>query len=425
MNPDTVEACARAFAQRFGDRHRTRTWWSPGRVELLGKHVDYAGGRSLLAAIDRGLVIIARPRSDAHVNLFDARTGQTFLGELRPDLPHAPGRWIDYPISVLRRVARDFPGTGRGMDAAIASDLPSAAGLSSSSALVIATFLPLAHFNDLATRSEWPGGDDRATLAGYLGAMENGRAFGNTPADFGVGTQGGSQDHLAILCGEAGRLTQARFLPAAVEARAAFPDAWQMVVASSGVAAPKGSAVREQYNALAQQAAILIGAWQESVDPAAVSLLDILSSGEDAVGRLRQLVRDHPDRNALVRRLEQFRAETIELVPAAAYAVDTANAAALGEAITRSYELGRDALENQVTPTLRLTEGAVAAGAIAASPFGAGFGGSVYAIVERAGAAEFTRKWAVGYAAEFPELGGRADFFTTEVADGAKELLPS
>lgn len=425
MNPSTVEACARAFAQRFGDRHRTRTWWSPGRVELLGKHVDYAGGRSLLAAIDRGLVIIARPRSDAHVNLFDARTGQTFLGELRPDLPHSPGRWTDYPISVLRRVARDFPGAGHGMDAAIASDLPSAAGLSSSSALVIATFLPLADFNDLATRAEWPGGKDPATLAGYLGAMENGRAYGNTPADFGVGTQGGSQDHLAILCGEAGRLTQARFLPAAVEARAMFPDAWQMVVASSGVPAPKGSAVREQYNALAKQAAILIGAWQESVDPAAISLLDILMSNGESAERLRRLVRDRPDREALDRRLEQFRTETMDLVPRALDAARTGDVVAMRQAITSSYELGRSALENQVAPTVRLTEGAMAAGAIAASPFGAGFGGSVYAIVERAIAADFTRAWASGYTAEFPELGGRADFFVTEVADGAREIVPA
>src|SRR5690606_17774885 len=101
----------------------------------------------------------------------------------------------------LRRVARDFPGSSIGMDAVIASSIPSAAGMSSSSALVIATFLPLAAFNRLEERPEWPAAfDSPATLAGYLGALENGKGFGPFARDFGVGTTGGSQDHLAILC---------------------------------------------------------------------------------------------------------------------------------------------------------------------------------------------------------------------------------
>src|SRR5690606_13461932 len=141
--------------------------------------------------------------------------------------------------------------------------------------------------------------------------------------------------------------------------------------------------------------------------------------------RLRRLVRDRPDREALDRRLEQFRTETMDLVPRALEAARTGDAVAMRQAITSSYELGRSALENQVAPTVRLTEGAMAAGAIAASPFGAGFGGSVYAIVERAISADFTRAWASGYTAEFPELGGRADFFVTEVADGAREIVPA
>jgi galactokinase len=418
-----LDAAARAFATRFGDRHGARTWWAPGRVELLGKHVDYAGGRSLLSALDRGIAIVARPRQDDRVNLFDARTGHTFFGAVAADLEQTPGRWTDYPISVLRRLARDFPGATRGMDAAIASDLPSAAGLSSSSALVIATFLPLQAFNDLEARADWPCAGARASLAGYLGAVENGRGFGATRPDFGVGTQGGSQDHLAILCSTARSLLQARFLPAAVERQVTFPAEWHLVVASSGIAASKGSAVRDRYNALANEAQGLLAAWQEAHDPTVVSLLDVLATQPGAEEELRRLVAGHPERPALERRLAQFREETMELVPTAVRAAAGRDMAAFGRVITRSYVLGREALRNQVAATIHLAERAVELGAAGASPFGAGFGGSVYAVVAAGDADAFATAWREDYRQAFPAVAERAEFLAGAPAEGAHEVI--
>jgi len=43
----------------------------PGRIEVLGKHTDYAGGRSLLCAMERGFAVLARPRTDAVVRAVD------------------------------------------------------------------------------------------------------------------------------------------------------------------------------------------------------------------------------------------------------------------------------------------------------------------------------------------------------------------
>ena len=39
-------------------------WFVPGRIEVLGKHTDYAGGRSLLCAVEKGFSIVSRPRAD-------------------------------------------------------------------------------------------------------------------------------------------------------------------------------------------------------------------------------------------------------------------------------------------------------------------------------------------------------------------------
>ena len=407
---------ARQFAERFGTLAGSRTWWVPGRIELFGKHVDYAGGRSLLVAIDRGITIVARPRDDGVVELHDAVRHETFRGVLRPDLPPAPGDWRDYPISVLRRIARDMPPVARGMDAVIASSIPPAAGVSSSSALVIATFLPLAAFNALASHPAWPGGTMPAELAGYLGAVENGRGFGHTAADFGVGTQGGSQDHLAILCCRAGHVTQARFLPSQVEREVAWPADWSLVVAASGVHAAKSAGTREHYNTLSRQA--------ESLRTLAgtASLLDFLASDPGATARLADALSGRPDAAALASRLAQFREECLELIPGAVAAIAAGDAVAFGDRITRSATLGATALDNQVPETLYLAESAPAFGAVAASPFGAGFGGSVYALVPTAGAEQFATRWAAGYRDRFPVAAGDADFFVTTPSAGAHEV---
>lgn len=413
----------RGFAARFGDSSAARQWFVPGRIEVLGKHVDYAGGRSLLAAIDQGFHIVARPRRDNRVHLFDARSNQAFAGALLPDQPQAPGTWSDYVITVLRRVARDFPGAATGMDAVLVSNLPSAAGVSSSSALVIATFLPLAAFNRLEERSSWTEHlDTPAQRAGYLGALENGRQFGPFAADFGVGTAGGSQDHLAILCCRKDQLTQARFLPAAVELELPFPADWTFVIGSCGIAAPKGGSVQGHYNALAAETTAILDAWNRAHSDHAVSLLDVLSTHPGAEAELRLLLGGGHDAVQWLRRLAQFRCESMELVPTAVDAIRRHDAGALGLAIDRSHELAVTVLANQVDETRHLAEGARSLGAIAASAFGAGFGGSVYAIVPRDAAADFTIAWAADYRERFPVAAARAEFNRSAPANGAREL---
>jgi len=104
-------------------------------------------------------------------------------------------------MTVAGRVAQNFLGALRGADIAFISDLPAAAGLSSSSALLIAIFSVFTRVNALDQRDEYRQEiDGREDLAGYLGTIENGQSFGSLAGSKGVGTFGGSQDHTAILC---------------------------------------------------------------------------------------------------------------------------------------------------------------------------------------------------------------------------------
>ena len=94
-------------------------FWVPGRIEVLGKHTDYGGGRSLLCAVERGLCVLAVAGGvDApdgpRLRVRDARSGESAELALSPDVAPAPGHWSNYPITVARRVAANFGGPLRG-----------------------------------------------------------------------------------------------------------------------------------------------------------------------------------------------------------------------------------------------------------------------------------------------------------------------
>ncbi len=414
-----------AYARRVGDPARARAWWVPGRIEVLGKHTDYGGGRSLLAAVERGFHILASPRRDGIVRLIDASRHTTLRLPLRADVPPRPGAWADYPISVIRRLARDVPGAHTGMDAVLISSLPSASGLSSSSALVIATFLPLAAFNRVDQQPGWHDAiPDQDALAGYLGAMENGKVFGPFDADRGVGTHGGSEDHTAILRCTPGALSQYRFLPVVPEAQATLPPGWTFAIGVSGVHAAKGGAVQQHYNGLARQLALLLATWRRISDTTPDSLLAALAAGAEARVALAEAVRrEHPtEAEALIARLGQFADECETIIPSVTQALQRGDPEAIGEAVDRSQELAESVLANQVPETVQLARSARRLGATAASAFGAGFGGSVWALVRDEESTAFLAAWKESYLLAFPDRAGRATFFTSRPGAAAREL---
>ena len=238
-------------------------YFVPGRVEFLGKHTDYAGGRSLVCAVEQGICFVGRARGDSLVRVVAAGSGAQAELALRPDLPVPRGDWSAYLATVARRLARDFPGAGTGLNLAFDGDLPPAAGLSSSSALVVGAFLALADANGLAGREDFQRALAAPEQVGdYLGAVENGRAYGAFPGDHGVGTQGGSQDQTTILCARPGMLTQCRWVPARLERSVAFPAGYCLVIGVSGVVAEKAGAAREAYNAASRASVELLALWR-------------------------------------------------------------------------------------------------------------------------------------------------------------------
>ncbi|HET6680612.1 MAG TPA: hypothetical protein VFG84_05385, partial [Gemmatimonadaceae bacterium] len=248
-------------------------------------------------------------------------------------------------------------------------------------------------------------------LAEYLGAVESGRAFGWSARDQGVGTMGGSQDHAAILCCRSGMLTQMAFSPVRIERELRFARQHALVVASSGVLAAKTGNARARYNRASSAVQRLLAIWQDGTGRTDATLAAALVSAPDADARLRALVTasrtartdaglpDEFHSHELLARLDQFEMEAGRLVPGAAEAYASGNLGVFGALVDESQQAAEEKLGNQVPETIALWRLARERGAIAASAFGAGFGGSVWALVNAAEAEEFADGWREAYRA--------------------------
>lgn len=404
------------------NRAPRRAWFVPGRIEVLGKHTDYAGGRSLLCAIDRGFRIVAAPRDDRIVTMSDLAHDVEATLEMDASLPQAQGRWSAYPRVVIRRLARHFPDACRGADIAFASDLPPAAGISSSTAFLIATYLALAAVNDIERDATFRDAiRSREDLADFLAAIESGYGFGPFPGDHGVGISGGSQDHTAILCCRRDRLSVYSFNPACHERDIDLDPDVRFVIATSGITAEKAGAAREGYNRASLAASRILRLWNEATGRADRSLAAAATSAPGAAERIRALAAGDGD-PYLPGRFDQFFAESLEIIPAAADALARRDYAAFGAEVDRSQDLVERLLGNQIQQTIDLPRSARSAGALAASAFGGGFGGSVWALVRAADAEAFIERWAADYRRLHPEFSTAATFFATTAGDGAREV---
>ena len=133
--PDVQTLFKRHFA--YPPVHVVR---APGRLELLGNHVDYNQGLVMSLAINKYIHIGSAPRSDGKIELISSAFPQRelfWISDLKKN-PAAP--WADYVKGVLDQLRKRGVNFS-GFNAAIHGDIPIGAGMSSSAALEVATAL--------------------------------------------------------------------------------------------------------------------------------------------------------------------------------------------------------------------------------------------------------------------------------------------
>ena len=430
LHQDAVETKTKTLARLYQTLAKVndkpaRAYFVPGRIEVLGKHVDYAGGQSLTCATEQGFCVVAAPRDDWRVRLIEPVQLLEASFPLDPELEPFTGDWTNYPMTVARRVARNFlpnhKGRHAGCDIVFNSDLPQAAGLSSSSAMIIGLFLAIAEVNRLGQLPEFKQEiHSDLDMAGYLGCVENGSSFGDLAGDRGVGTKGGSQDHTAILCARANMIGRFNYRPVELVQRTPLPEGYIFAIGVSGVHSQKTANTREQYNRASELAAEAARIWREHTGRNDEHLAAAATSSPDAQDQLRKLIVDAD--KPLRQRVEQFLDENYRIVPGACEALEAGDMQTFGSLTDDSQRGAELKLGNQVPQTVYLADSARKHGAVAASAFGAGFGGSVWALIHEDQTDAFLSDWSADYRKAFPVESKNAGFITTRPAPPAMRL---
>ncbi len=399
----------------------------PGRIEVFGRHTDYAGGRSIVCSIDRGFLFAAVPGSGRRMRAReDSPEFKPVEFELEPDLSPPQGEWANYPMTTGRRLARNFTGGLRGVDVCFSSTMPVGSGMSGSSALMMMAFTAVASASRLHENPVFQANIRNAVdLSVYLACAENGQSFRALEGDAGVGTFGGSEDHAAILNGKPGVLSLFGFSPPELQEEVLWPGDWRMVVAFSGVRAEKTREALEKYNLASRRVRDSVLRFNQLAGTRLSALREVVDYEPKPGGRgwLRALEGGAAPAApalapALADRVRQFILEDRTHIPGALAALKAGDISAFGKLVTASHRASKKYLWNIVPQIDYLQKSACRLGAAGASGFGAGFGGSIFAVTTARCADELMARWRARYAERFPGPAAESDFFLAQPGPG-------
>ena len=239
------------FIETFGNK-KVIISKAPGRVNFMGRHIDHRGGSINVMAIDRDISLVVSPRNDDKVNIvcvndvYDALTfsvsenmalssAKDWLSYIESDkvketVKNTVGNSGNYAKGAILRIQFTTNVPLCGMDIVLDGSVPIAAGLSSSSAIVVATAEAVAFLNNLNFTD-----DEFVELCGE--------------AEWFVGSRGGPGDHAAMKCCKKGEITHISFKPLKIGESAPFFEDCGLIVANSMQMSRKSEGSRDKFNA--------------------------------------------------------------------------------------------------------------------------------------------------------------------------------
>jgi galactokinase len=360
---------------------------APGRINLIGEHVDYQDGWVMPMAIDRYIEAVIRPLEEDVVRVQSDRNpeGQVCASLTESQPREGSEAWSNYILGVIA-VYRDEGIHCPGFSMQLSADLPSGAGLSSSAALETVTALAVEHLAGVQL--------DPVTRAKFCQRAEHGWA----------GVPCGIMDQLAVGASEAGHALMIDCRDQSMEP-VAFPEGVAVVVADTQVAHALADGEYKKRRAACEAAARHFG-----VSALREVSIDQVLSAADALG------------DRLFRRARHVVSE-IARVPAFAEALRLEAFETVGKLMRASHDSLRDDFEVSCVELDTLVDAAYAFGAdqglIGSRMTGGGFGGSTVSLVHAAATKDLMRHLEHSYAARYPRA---AKIFSIQAAPGAQVL---
>ncbi|MDV6302911.1 galactokinase [Rhodococcus cerastii] len=339
---DLADSAAALFRSAFGGEP-DGVWIAPGRVNLIGEHIDYAGGLVLPFALPYATAVAVRRREDTTMRAVSTHTDEPWTGELGDIGPGTPSGWAAYVAGVSWALREHGVG---GVDVAVHSSVPVGSGLSSSAALECSFALALDDLFDLQV--------DRKVLINASIRAENeiaGASTGGMDQNIAMSAQSG---HALLLDCLDGSTRQIPLDLAASGTRLLVIDTNAPHRLVDGQYGERRKSLDTAYAELG--VTTLRGL---DLDKAVSGLVD-----DTLIARVRHVISE-------IRRVEQ----SAELLDRGAAGVE------LGELMTASHASLRDDYEVSSPELDSAVDAALRAGAYGARMTGGGFGGSAIALV--------------------------------------------
>jgi len=385
--PNTLTAI---FQQKFG-RPPAFLARAPGRVNLLGEHVDYNDGFVLPAAIDRATYIALSPADSGLTTLwaadFDKQavfSSQTLSAKTQPGGSSLPD-WARYPAGMMWALGEAGLETPA-IDAVFASDVPRGSGLSSSASV------------EMAFGVAWQ------RLGGWnLPPMELAK-LGQRAENQYVGVNCGIMDQFASACGVENRLLSLDCRSLAWETLA-LPEGVSIVVADTTVRRKLTSGEYNNRRAACEEAARLLQA----------DLPGIRSLRDVSVADFNRLAVTLP---AEVERRARHVVEEIERARQAVPLLQAGNVSRFGDLMNECHMSLRDLYEVSCPELDVMVDVAQSLpGCYGARLTGAGFGGCTVNLVAREQAEAFANVLAAEYESQ---TGFHPEIYICRASAGAK-----
>lgn len=377
-----------AFEGEYGANSQPiQFFFAPGRVNLIGEHIDYNGGYVFPAALSLGIYGVLRLRSDRLIHLKSTNASLTVTVDLKNQIVNSKqDGWGNYPKGIIKYLL-DSGHTLGGYDILFCGNLPDGAGLSSSASILVLTAFML----------RYAGGDrdiDRTILAKFCQTVENQFIKVNCGIMDQFSIAMGRQDCAILLNCET---LDYKYVPFVL-------GEYQLVIMNTNKKRELAESKYNQRRGECEQVLEIIRSHHWVTNLCQVLPTDVEKYIKDEV---------------LIRRAYHVVSENNRVLMATEL-LKKGDIIGFGLLMTEShmslknnYEVTGLELDSIVDNALK------ASGCIGARMTGAGFGGCAIALVLSGKMEEFKLAVTKGYQ---KETGLRPDFYVTNIADGVKIL---
>jgi len=363
-------------------------YFSPGRVNLIGEHIDYNGGLVMPCAVTLGTYMLTAPNADNVFRFKSLNFDEQLEIPLQTDYKKEGTNWFNYPLGVIEHFVRDGHQL-QGLDILFSGNIPIGSGLSSSASIEVVTAFAL---NEL-----FNCGYSKLDLVKLAKSVEN---------NF-IGLNSGIMDQFAVAFGEKNKALMLNC--DTLEYQAVDSNLVDHVLAIINTNKPRKLA-ESKYNERVQECQAALKALQQELD-----IKHLCDINTQTFEKYQHLITDKIVNNRAKHVIEEN-----DRVKLAAKALANNNLTEFGRLMYASHNSLRDLYEVSGKELDTVVEYAKTDANVAGARMtGAGFGGCAIALVKADAFDDFSKNVIEYYTAK---IGYAPSVYSSLIGDGVGSL---